>query len=346
MKLKTVLVGVGGRGRWPVEVMGSDARFEIVAIVDFSEQFAEKAAQDLGLSVAQTFRSLGEALGAVESQAVVICTPTRTHAALAREAFAANQHVLVEKGMTFDWNEAIDLVKEADEAGVKFCVAQNYRYNPVEQTVSHLLSDKDNPHYPGEIAIVDMVHHRYRPEPRTLNYPFATVWDMSCHHVDLLSGWLGAVKRVTAHASNPPWSAYEHDADIAAFIEYESGAVCHYVLTHAATISDYRLLMQGDRGTLRAFDVPGVEFYPLPPGQLGSATPEKCVMTDVPRSEQGVTNDFLRYIQEGIEPGISGRNNLQTLLVCEMLVRSASQKRAIDRDEVLNENSSATPLSV
>lgn len=342
MKLKTILVGVGGRGRWPVEIMGSDARFEIAAVVDFSADFLQKAAQDLGLSPTQCFQSLSEALSAVEAAAVVICTPTHTHAPLARLAFGAGKHVLVEKGMTFDWNEAVALVREADQAGVKFCVAQNYRYNPTEQTISRLLNDKNSPHFPGEIAVVDMVHHRYRPEPRTLNYPFATVWDMSCHHVDLLSGWLGAAKRVTAHASNPPWSAYEHDANIAAFIEYESGAVCHYVLTHAATISDYRLLLQGQRGTLRAFDVQGVDFYPVPTSQLGSAPPQACELVQVPRSEQGVADEFLRYIQEGVEPGISGRNNLQTLLVCEMLVRSAIQRRSIDRDEVF---SNATPVA-
>lgn len=335
MKLKTILVGVGGRGRWPVEVMDSDTRFEVVAIVDFSEEFLHRAAQDLGLSTQQCFRSLEQALTDVEAEAIVICTPTCTHGPLSRLAFQFGKHVLVEKGMTFDWNEAVALVAEAEAAGVKFCVAQNYRYNSVEQTITHLLADKTNPHHPGDIAIVDMVHHRYRPEPRTLNYPFATVWDMSCHHVDLLAGWLGAAQRVTAHASNPPWSAYEHDANIAAFIEYESGAVCHYILTHVATLSDYRLLLQGERGVLRAFDVEGVSFYPRPQSQLGSTTPDSCELIQVPRSEQGVTNAFLRYIREGVEPGISGRNNLQTLLVCEMLVRSATQNRSIHRDEVL-----------
>lgn len=334
MKLKTILVGVGGRGRWPVEVMGADARFKIVAVADFSESSRQKAAQDLNLARNATFASLPDALAATECEAVVICTPTHTHAALARQAFAARKHVLVEKGMTFNWSEAVALVREADEAKVKFCVAQNYRYKPVEQTISRLLNDENDAHHPGQVAIVDLIHHRYRPDPRTLNYPFATVWDMSCHHVDLLSNWLGQAKRVTAHASNPPWSAYEHDADIAAFIEYESGAVCHYVLTHAATLSDYRLIMQGERGALRAFDVPGVQFTPRPQTQLGSAAPQACEVPQVPRSEQGVADAFVRFIREGIEPGISGRNNLQTLLVCEMLVHSVTQKRSIEREEV------------
>ena len=41
-----------------------------------------------------------------------------------------------------------------------------------------------------------------------------------------------------------------------------------------------------------------------------------------------------RYIAEGVEPGISGRNNLQTLAVCEMLVRSARERRPVERAEL------------
>lgn len=334
MTIKTILVGVGGRGRWPVEVLGADARFEPVALVDPNEEFRRAAQASLGLPDAALFDDLGHALGGVDADAVVLCTPTRTHAPLSRQAFGAGKHVLVEKGMTLDWGEAQSLVREADTAGVKFCVAQNYRYNAVEQAVSALLAAPDHPHNPGEVAIVDFLHHRYRPDPRTLDYPFAMVWDMSCHHVDLLNAWLGAARRVTAVSSNPPWSRYEHDADIAAVIEYESGAVCHYVLTHAATFADYRLVLQGERGALRAYDVPGVQFYPRPEQQLGAATPVACDVPPRPRSEQGVVDDFYRDIVEGVEPGISGRNNLKTLAVCEMLVRSAREGRTVEATEL------------
>jgi len=170
------------------------------------------------------------------------------------------------------------------------------------------------------------------------------VWDMSCHHVDLLSAWLGAAARVTAVSSNPSWSKYEHDADIAAVIEYEGGAICHYVLTHAATIADYRLILQGNRGALRAYDNPGLRYYPVPEQHLGSAEPVGCGVPDQPRSEQGVVDDFYRYTVDGIEPGISGRNNLKTLAVCEMLVRSASEHRCVEAAELMESRPNFTLL--
>jgi predicted dehydrogenase len=334
MVIKTILVGVGGRGRWPVQVLGADAKWQPVAVVDKNAEFLAAAQRDLELSDAALFSDLEEALDVVDADAVVICTPTRTHASLARLAFARGKHVLVEKGMTLDWEEAKTLVSEARAANVKFCVAQNYRYNGTEQAISALLQDSTHPHCPGEVRIVDFVHHRYRPEPRTLNYPYAMVWDMSCHHVDLLNAWLGPARRVTAVSSNPPWSQYQDDANIIAVIEYESGAVCNYVLTHAATFSEYRLVMQGERGALRAYDVPTLRYYSVPVQQLGSSAFVECGVPEKPGSEQGVVDDFYAYIVEGIEPGISGANNLATLAVCEMLVRSAREKRAVEASEL------------
>jgi predicted dehydrogenase len=139
---------------------------------------------------------------------------------------------------------------------------------------------------------------------------------------------------VTALSYNSSCSQYAHDADIAAIVEYAGGAVCHYVLTHSAMISDWRIILQGERGALRTGDVAGVLFYPRPSRQLGSSEPVACDQLQLPASEQGVADEFYRYIAEGVEPGISGRNNLQTLAVCEMLVRSARDRRPVEREEL------------
>ena len=332
--IRTIHVGVGARGTWPIKVLGADPRFEPVALVDISRDALVQAQLMLRLSDSALFGDLQAALSVVEADAVVICTPTVTHARLARLAFMHGKHVLVEKGMTMDWQEANALVREAEQAGVRFCVAQNYRYFANMATIKQLLATPEHPHYPGAFQIVDFIHHRYRPEPRTLNYPYAMVWDMSCHHVDLLAFWLGEARRVSAVSYNPSWSMYEHDANIAAVIEYTSGAVCHYSLTHSATIGDWRIILQGEHGALRTADVPGVMYYPRPASQLGTREPLPCELVQSQASEQGVVDDFHRFIAEGIEPGISGRNNLQTLAVCEMLVRSARARCPVERAEL------------
>jgi predicted dehydrogenase len=325
-------VGVGGRGRWPLDVLGADPRWRPVALVDVVPEHLAAARAISGLPGAACFAAVEDALAAVEADALVVCTPTETHAALCRAGFRAAKHVLVEKGMTLDWEEAQTLVREADAAGVCFCVSQNYRYMAETRTLRALL---DRGAY-GAPHLIDLIHHRYRPEPRTLNYPFAMVWDMACHHFDNLVSIFGPVARATAVAHNAPWSAYAHDAGISAVLQFRGGPVCTYLLTHQASYGEYRLVVQTERGALRWDE--GARrwlFVPRPDRQLGpNPSPVPLETVAAGRSEQGVVDAWYRYLAEGIEPGISGRHNLLTLAACEMVVRAARESRPVTAEEL------------
>ena len=278
--------------------------------------YLERAREKTGLDQSACFSGLAEAAKVVEADAALICTPTATHAPFARMGFDAGLHVLVEKGMTTDFNLAKALVTEAEQSGVKFCVAQNYRYQPIQQTMKKVL-DRGNH---GTPAITDFIHHRYRPNPRTLNYLNAMIRDMSCHHFDNLNFWFGPVQTVVAARTfNPPWSQYPYDSGVYAIFAYENGMVCNYGLTHCDQNSSYYLLTQTDTGTLRTYDVEGIEFQPA-----GGGARETIELAALPRSEQLVLNTLRDYIREGIEPGISGRNNLQTLALCQATCDAAT----------------------
>lgn len=343
MTLRTIHVGVGGRGRWPVRVMGADRRYEPVALVDTDPRALTAAAEALSDDPPPSFGTLTQALDAVDAHAVVVVTPTHTHAAFVREAFEHGKHVLVEKGMADSWSEATALVAMADQANVCFAVAQNYRYLPDVIAIDTLLRDRDDPRHPGAIGIADLSFHRYRPEPRNFVYPYAMVWDMACHHADLLVMWLGPARQAVAVAYNPAWSVYDHPANLVGVIEMESGATCHYSIVHNATIGEWRILLQGDRGALRAggsgdffprrFPA-SLEAYPAPDAQLGAAEPVMCELPAACSSEEAVADAFFRYVTDGVEPDISGRRNLETLAICEMLIRSSEEHRPVPRKEL------------
>ena len=319
--------------------MGKNPKFKPVALVDVSATALRSAQYRLeqdGHARVPTFSGLTGALSQVEADTLVIATPTKTHAEVARMGLAANLHVLVEKGMTRDWDEARTLVSDADAAWVKLCVAQKYRYTAVEQTIAYILKNPDHPHYPGEVRIVDYVHHRYRPEPKNLDFPYAMVWDMSSNHMDSLSAWFKKPVRITARSYAAPWTQYVHDANISAFIEWENGPVCNYVLTHDATMYQWRIALQGERGALVLTDQKDLRFYPRPAQQLASAENEavECDIMDCPSPETCVIEDFFKYVVEDVEPGISGRRNLRTMAMCEALVRSAKDRKPVELSEL------------
>ncbi|MCL4544871.1 MAG: Gfo/Idh/MocA family oxidoreductase [Chloroflexi bacterium] len=332
VSVRTIHVGVGGRGRWPIEVLGDDPHFQPVALVDVVPAHLTWARERSGLPESACFGDIAEALRQVEADALVIATPTRTHAAFCRAGFAAGKHVLVEKGMTLNWREAQALVREADQAGVAFCVSQNYRYQSQVVTLQQTLTTRRY----GTPHLIDLICHRHRPEPRTLDYPGAMVWDMGCHHFDNLVSLFGSVAEATAVTHNAPWSAYQYDAGISAVLQFAAGPVCTYELTHQAAISEYRWLVQSDTGALRLAGNGNWEWLPRGERRQFAAhgAPEELPAVPVLRSEQRVVDDWYAFIREGKEPGISGHNNLETLAICEMTLRAASLRRTVTREEV------------
>lgn len=339
MILRTILVGVGGRGQWTVDVFGRDPRFRPVAIVDTNATVAKVAQYRLeqaGHKAVPIFSGLTGALSQIEADALIIATPTRTHAEFARMGFVVGMHVLVEKGMTTDLAEAKALVDEAKNAWSKFCVAQNYRYTSCEQTIKYILEHPEHPHNPGKIGILDYIHHRYRPDNKGLDYPYAMVWDMSCHHMDSLIQWCGKARTITARSFAAPWTHYVHEANITALIDFESGIICNYSLTHDASLSEWRVIFQGDKGALVMSDHNRILFYPKPADDAAEVAPEPvaCDIMDCPSPEQSIADDFFKYVVEDVEPGISGRRNLRTMAMCEALVRSARTRKPVEMLEL------------
>ena len=327
-KIKCILVGVGGRGIWTVKRSAAHPEISAVAMVDRNEEFLRKASEINGLPESSWYSSLEEALDKVDCDAVMICTPTVTHAPFSELAFSRGKHVMVEKAMTHDYQDAEDLVRKAESAGVCFCVAQNYSWMRHNETVRQILSDPAHPHHPGEVAMVDIYSYRFRPEPRTMTYPWAMVWDMTCHHADMLLYWFSAdIEVLSAQSFNPTWSLYPYDSNITATLRIGESIRCNYLLYHSSTLSETRIIIQGDKGVLEITNQRELAFHPRPAKQLQVAAPVKCELPES-ISLDGVNEilqSFCDQILHGGSSRISGRNNLRILAVCRDIIDAASR---------------------
>lgn len=340
MKLLRVLhVGVANRGTWPLKRCNASTGFIPAALVDVDEGALEAARQLTALPAGVCFRSMDEALRAVAVDCVIICTPTRFHVPLAKLAIAAGKPVLVEKGMAPDWASARELAEAvARTPGAVAAVAQNYRYNGMERTFARAVRDPDFPAYLGRVDLVEYTQYRVRPHVGTLSYPFASVWDMSCHHFDTLLSWFGPMARMTAFGWRAAWSPYEGVCNTTAMIEFAGGVRAHYAHTHDAARNVLDIQMHAERGCLSATGTTYVEpgglvFSARPTEQFG-ARPAVPVPLESADGESDLLRDFYRYIVEGVEPGISVRNNLETMAACEMMVRSIRLGRPVERSEL------------
>jgi predicted dehydrogenase len=330
--LRVLHIGVSNRGEWPLAKCNESTGFVPAALCDVNLAALEKARAITGLPESACFTDVDLAFKNAKVDCVIICAPTVLHVPLCKKAIAAGLPVLVEKGMAPDWNSARDLVSTARRSNAIAAVAQNYRYSPVERTIWRAIHDPAFEAYVGPVHLVMYTQNRVRPVPRTLNYPFASVWDMSCHHFDNLLYWFGPMMEMTAFSWRAHWSAYEHDNNTSAHIVFKNKTCCHYIHTHDAARNTLEIQIHGERGALVRRD-DTLTFNLRPIEQFG-ARPELAAPMEVGHGESDVLRDFHAYITRGIEPGISVANNLETMAACEMMTRSITEKQTCRRTDL------------
>jgi predicted dehydrogenase len=324
--LRAIHVGVGNRGQWPLRFATPPAGFRPVALVD-PDPAMLAAASELCPGV-PAYAGLEEALAKTAADAAIICSPTRFHVAQGRRCLAAGLHVLIEKGMAPGLAEARQLVAAAQAAQRGLCVAQNYRYQAMERTVARMLADPGHPYFAGAPFLIEYTQNRQRPHPRTLDYPFASVWDMSCHHFDTLLSWLGpGFTEVAARAFGPPWSRYKFPNNTSVQIAHSSGCLIHYLHTHDAAFNEVRIRVQAARGTILV-DGDQVHFCPRGGVQL-QHEPLVPVKPEPHAGEAGVLADFYRHCVCGEPVGISGSANLGVMALCDATCRSAESHSTV-----------------
>ena len=97
-------------------------------MVDPNAEALKAGADEFG--VTQRFTSLEEAVERLAFDAVVITTPTFTHAALAITAAKAGKHVLLEKPMALNLAECDAIIQACRDNGVLLQLGFMRRFDP------------------------------------------------------------------------------------------------------------------------------------------------------------------------------------------------------------------------
>lgn len=129
MRTRIAVIGCGSwatEAHLPALVANPDA--ELVAVVDPSEDARRAAAERFGVERAYASHEELFADGPAPD-GVIVAIPHAYHFAAARAALEAGAHVLVEKPMTIEPNDARELVRLARERGRELLVGYTFHYN-------------------------------------------------------------------------------------------------------------------------------------------------------------------------------------------------------------------------
>ncbi|PWV90576.1 putative dehydrogenase [Paenibacillus cellulosilyticus] len=101
-----------------------------VKLVAFADPRLERAEEQAARFGARAFSDYKTMLAEIEVDAVSVCTPNHLHADAAIAAANAGAHVLVEKPMATNEQEALAMIKAAQDNGVLLMVGHNQRLMP------------------------------------------------------------------------------------------------------------------------------------------------------------------------------------------------------------------------
>lgn len=151
-KIKVGVAGLGFIGPAHIEALRRQPDIEVVAINDFSEEYARSKADSLGIE--KSFGNFDNMLADPDIEVVHICTPNFLHYPMAKAALLAGKHVVCEKPLANTVAEAQELVELAAQTGLVNALHFNIRYYPL---IRHMRAMRMN----GELGNVHSVIGTY-----------------------------------------------------------------------------------------------------------------------------------------------------------------------------------------
>lgn len=138
-KWKIGMIGAGGISEAHLEATKDEARAEVVAIADVSQELAAyRAARH---QIPLVFTDYKELLGLSELDAVILCLPNYLHYGAAIEALKAGKHILCEKPMALSAAQAEEMIAAARKAEKILMVGQNNRFRGDSLYAKRLLEE-------------------------------------------------------------------------------------------------------------------------------------------------------------------------------------------------------------
>jgi len=224
-KITIGIIGAGRIGKLHAENIVNN--FKYVDIKTISDLYADKIADwAKGLGIRNVCSDYKEIINDPEIDAVLVCSSTNTHSQISCEAAKAGKHIFCEKPIDYDVERIKKVMKAVDEAGVKFQVGFNRRFDHNFKRVRDLVKE-------GKIGEPQIIKITSRdPEPPPIEYVKVSggmMLDMTIHDFDMaryLSGSEVTEVYTSAAVLVDPAIGEAGDVDTAVItLKFKNGAI-------------------------------------------------------------------------------------------------------------------------
>lgn len=315
-KLKVGVIGTGRIGKIHASnIVKNFANVEVKAVADiYADNVKEWAA---GLGIQHIYSDYKQIIEDQEIDAVIICSSTDTHSQITIEAAQAGKHIFCEKPIDYDIERIRQALNAVEQAGVKFQVGFNRRFDHNFKKVRELILNGSI----GEVQIVKVISRDPAPPPAEyVKVSGGMFLDMTIHDFDMVRYLTGSeVTEVYANAAVLVDKAIGEAGDVDTALislKFASGAIGMIDNSRQAVYGyDQRVEILGSKG--------GITVTNDTPTNVIVST-ENSVMADKPKyfflerymdSFAAELEAFFSSIRNNTDPIVTGIDGLKPVLI-------------------------------
>lgn len=223
-KVKIGIIGTGYIGNVHGRIHSSDDRVQVSALFDILPERAEAAAKKIGGKVCGSREELFD-----NCDAVLVCTPNRTHVEIASDAVAHGKHVFCEKPFAIGADDASKLLETAAGGRGVFQVGHNRRFAPVYVKLKDLLGS-DSPHS----AHIKMNRGELKNPVWTgdVGVTGGFLYETTIHLFDMMRFQFGEIEELVAYGSRHEYPELD---EFSVIFKFRSGFHCTFASSSDAS---------------------------------------------------------------------------------------------------------------
>jgi predicted dehydrogenase len=176
--MNTTSIGVIGCGYWGPNLIRNFIEIptaDMVAVADLDEgRLNHIRSRYPQVQLTQDYHDLFE----MGLDAITVATPPATHFLITKECLENNLHVLVEKPMTLNSDDASKLIRLADEKDLILMVGHTFEYNSAVHALKEIVASGEI----GKIFYIDAARLSLGLFQRDSN----VLWDLAPHDISIL----------------------------------------------------------------------------------------------------------------------------------------------------------------
>jgi len=210
---KIAVIGVGGWGKNHARVLK-----ELGCLAAICDLDAARAKEIAGKYDVQAYSSIDEMLGKERLDGCLVCTPTKTHSAVAKKMMERGVNAFVEKPMSFSSKECEEMMEVAEKKKVVLTSGYVERFNPAVSDARKLIEGGKY----GDPMMIEF--HRENRMPLHIK-DVGVIYDTSVHDIDAAMFLFGSRPNVVFARAGKRFHSFEDFATIMLGFEGQKVAI-------------------------------------------------------------------------------------------------------------------------